>query len=142
MARRSRRLYYVNTNFVVDLKDGVREAIVFARRHRGLLYTSKLAVKEFAAAGLGWLAKRVCTEHDILIVKPVKVWGNVRKSAYQAVARVGASSANTIADYLHIYTALYTGARYFVTADDAACNRALRAGLCCVNHRTGVVLCP
>ncbi len=142
MARRSRRSYYVNTNFVVDLKDGVREAIVFAQQHRGLLYTSKLTIREFAQKRLAWLAKRICTQYDIAIVKPRKVWSKVRKSAYQAVARVRASSPNTIADYLHVYTALYTGARYFVTADDAACNRALRAGLCCVNHRTGVVLCP
>ena len=142
MARRSRRPYYVNTNFVVDLKDGVREAIVFAQQHRGLLYTSKLTIKEFARKRLAWLAKRVCAQYDIAIVKPRKARVRIRREAALAFAKAGGSSPNTFIDYLHVYTALYTGARYFVTADDATCNRALRAGLCCVNHRTGVLQCP
>ncbi len=137
-----RRRYYVNTNFVVDLWKGRSEATAFALSHRGELYTSKLLIREFSSIGAGWAARRICAEYDIQIVRLSKIWSNVKKAAFRAILESGAISPNTVLDYLHVYTAVYTGAEYFVTADAAACNRALRAGLCCINHRRGTELCP
>jgi len=49
---------------------------------------------------------------------------------------------NTLLDLVHIYAAKAIGARYFVTADRAACRRAIKAGLCCMEYREGRERCP
>ncbi|MEB3778774.1 MAG: hypothetical protein GSR85_00870 [Desulfurococcales archaeon] len=42
----------------------------------------------------------------------------------------------------HILAAKRLGARFFVTSDTASCNRAIKLGIKCINHRTGEEYAP
>ncbi len=134
LPRGARCRYYVNTNFFVDLEEGKPEAVGFARRRRGLC-TSTILVWEYREEGLGWLARRLAGQHGIVIVRV-----NPRRAfelAFRRLAPPG-STLNTILDYAHILAAVSTPCvKTFVTGDRASCNRALRLGLYCINHRTG-----
>ena len=125
--------YYVNTNFFVDLEEGRREAVEFARRRRGLC-TSTLLVWEYREEGLGWVARRLAREHGVRIV-----WVPVLRVARLVRERVAPNAGwNTRLDYAHILVALNTpGVQALVTSDNDTCRRAIRLGLYCINHRTG-----
>jgi len=136
--RRKRCRYYVNTNFFVDLDEGKREAIELAKRNRGALCTSTVLVYEYRQYGIGYVAKRLARRYGIRVYKLA-----VLTLLEEASSIAGPSaSANTVFDYAHILAAKRIGAKTFVTSDKASCRRAIRLGLCCLNHRSGETLCP
>ena len=133
--------YYVNTNFFVDLEEGRRGALEFLRRRRGVC-TSRILVREYAAVGRQAVARRLAAMHGISIRKvPVL---RLLKAARRVLAEWGVREPgeNTLVDVAHILAALRLGARFFVTSDRAACNRAIRLGIKCINHRTGEEYAP
>ena len=138
---RARCRYYVNTNFIVDLMMGKRAAVSFARRHRGALCTSSLALVELREVGAAGAAKRALREHGVRVVK---LSASTLKRLAKRVLREHPTitSYNTFLDYMHVYIARLLRADYFVTSDRAACNRAIRAGLCCIDPRGGGERCP
>lgn len=130
--------YYVNTNFFVDLEEGRPEALEFARRRRGLC-TSTILIWEYREVDQGWLARMLARRHGIGIiwVPVLQVMEIVKETLAPHAGR------NTRLDYAHILVALNTpGIRTFVTSDRDSCNRALRLGLYCINHRTGEEYAP
>ncbi len=130
--------YYVNTNFFVDLEEGVPGALGFARARRGLC-TSSIILWEYREVGQAWLARRLAADHGIAIVRVPII--RAARAAREVAPR--GSSWNTILDYAHILAALSTPRiDTFVTSDAQSCNRALRMGLYCINHRTGEERAP
>ena len=130
--RRRRCKYYVNTNFFVDLEEGRKEAIEFAKKHRGNLCTSTLLVAEYRAVGRGFVAKRLAKTYGIRVYK-------VKRSKYVREARslLGVdASPNTVIDAAHVLIARRLGT-VFVTSDKRACKRAIRLGVDCINYREG-----
>ena len=47
------------------------------------------------------------------------------------------SGETTLVDASYILATLRLGAMFLATGDRAACNRAIRLGIKCINHRTG-----
>ena len=135
--RRKRCRYYVNTNFVVDLLEKRREAIVFAVRHRGTICSSRVLLHEFKGTGKLVDAKRILGSYGITVYKLGKRRAWVAARVEEAIAVLPRVGPNTLLDWIHIFAARALGAKYFVTADRAVCKRAIRAGLCCINYREG-----
>ena len=121
MSRKRRCRYYVNTNFVVNLMKGRREAVSFARRYRGALCTSSLALTEFREVGAAGAARRALQEHGVRVVK---LGASTLKRLAKRILREHPTIAsyNTFLDYMHVYIAQLLRAEYFVTSDRAACN--------------------
>ena len=136
--RRRRCKYYVNTNFFVDLEEGRKEAIEFAKKHRGNLCTSTLLIYEYRQYGLGYVARRLARRYEIHVYK-VAILSMLERANSLAGSR---ASSNTVFDYSHILAAKRIGAKAFVTADKRSCRRAIRLGFCCLNYRSGETLCP
>ena len=128
--------YYVNTSFVIDLMEGHRAAVAFARRAKGELCSSKLLLVEFKGTGRVAAVKETLREYRVTVLRVSP--RRMLDEALETLTRMGLRepSDNTIFDTAHILTArLYS--LTFVTADDAACNRAIRLGVECINYRTG-----
>ncbi|BES82752.1 hypothetical protein [Pyrodictium abyssi] len=142
--RRPRRRcrYYVNTNFFVDLEDSRREAIEFALRHRGMLCTSKLLIREYAAVNKQATARLLARSYGIRVYSVGVLRLLKRAKSLLQKWGVAALSDNTVVDVAHILAAKELGARYFVTSDSQACKKAIRLGLYCINHRTGEEYAP
>jgi len=136
--RRRRCRYYVNTNFFVDLEEGRLEAVQFAERYRGYICTSSVLVYEYRQYGIGYVARRLARRYGIRVYK-VRVLALLDEAS--SIAGPNAS-ANTVFDYAHILAARKLGAKTFVTSDKASCRRAIRLGLCCLDHREGREECP
>ncbi|MCE4603304.1 MAG: hypothetical protein F7B18_08995 [Desulfurococcales archaeon] len=139
MPRRKCR-YYVNINFFVDLEGEKPEAVAFARR-RGLC-TSSVLLHEYRIAGKPPRALRLARAYGIRIYKVPVLRLRRRARALLLEWGVKEPSDNTVYDVAHILAAKILGASYFVTADDAACRRAIRLGVSCINHRTGEEYAP
>ncbi|BEP17258.1 hypothetical protein PYJP_06100 [Pyrofollis japonicus] len=138
--RRRRCKYYVNTNFIVDLMRSNAAAVGFAKRRRGVMCSSSLVVAEFREIGRSSAARRAMAEHGVRLVKLRRP--TLRRLAKRVILEHPGLSVNSFLDYLHVYAARLMGVEYFVTSDRAACNRAIRAGLCCINYRSGEERCP
>jgi len=128
--------YYVNTNFFIDLEEGRSEALDFLKRRQGVC-TSRILIREYAAVGRQAAARRLARVHGIRVYRvPVL---RLLRMARMVLAEWGVDrpSENTVVDVAHILAAKRLGARFFVTSDRTSCNRAIRLGLTCINHRTG-----
>lgn len=97
---------------------------------------------EFKTSGRLAEAKRACRVYDIAVYKLGKKKSWIAARLEEVLARAPRISPNTLLDWVHIYAAKALGATHFVTADRAACRRAIRAGLCCINYREGWEWCP
>lgn len=146
MAGRRRRggrcRYYVNTNFFIDLEEGRRETIEFARRYQGRLCTSRILVREYAAVNRQGIARRLAELYGVAIYKvPVS---SLLERARRVLRSWGVErpSDSSVADVAHMLAARMLGASYFVTGDRRACRRAIRLGLSCINHRSGEYYAP
>ncbi len=132
----------MNTNFVVDLLEARREALVFAEKLRGAMCTSTVLIHEFKGTGRLSDVKHTLERYGVAVYKLRKKKAWIAARVAEAISSAPRIGPNTLLDWIHVYAARALGAKYFVTADRAACRRAIRAGLCCVNYREGREECP
>ena len=137
----------VNTNYVIDLASGDRDAANFANSNLGYVCASRLVFYEVERGIEDPIARREAVSrirralrrHGIRVLRVTR---ERLRSLLSEAARVleeegldaSRISMNTLMDTAYILLAKSLGAD-LVTGDWSACKRAIRLGVCCLYTR-------
>ncbi len=137
----------VNTNYVIDLASGDRDAANFAELNLGYVCASRLVFYEIERGIEDPIARREAVSRIRRAlrrhgVRVLRVTRERLRSLLSEAARVleeegldvSRMSMNTLMDTAYILLAKSLGAD-LVTGDWSACKRAIRLGVCCLYTR-------